>query len=273
MARFSIFGASGFIGSHLTASLRQVGHDVIAIGRNDFPPSGQSLGHVVYCIGLTANFRNQLETTVRAHVCVLADVLASYKYDSFLYLSSTRVYANATETREEAALLVRPELADHVYNLSKLTGEALCLARPEPTARVARISNVIGAGDAAINFLPSVVDEARRKGEVVMHTSKQSSKDYIDIDDVCGLLERIVLRGKSRLYNVASGVNVSNESIGALIVHSLAAKVKFAVEAPRVVFPPIDTSRICSEFKFSATPFDMSFERLVRATVRKEDHR
>jgi nucleoside-diphosphate-sugar epimerase len=267
MARFSIFGASGFIGSHLTAGLKRAGHDVLAIGRDDFPPSGQSLGHVIYCIGLTANFRNQLESTVRAHVCVLLDVLASYTFESFLYLSSTRIYADATETREETPLLVRPKLADHVYNLSKLTGEALCLAQPQPSTRVVRISSVIGPGDPPINFLPSVVYEARRKREVVMHTSEESSKDYIDIDDVCRLLERIALQGKSRLYNVASGVNVSNKTIAGLVAHSLAAKVTFSDEAPRIVFPAIDTSRICDEFNFSAIPFAKSFERLV-----KEDH-
>lgn len=263
MARFSIFGASGFIGSHLAASLKRGGHDVDLVGRDNFPPPEQSLGHAIYCIGLTANFRKQLLATVRAHVSILADVLASYPFDSFLYLSSTRVYAGATKTHENSSLLVQPEYPDQIYNLSKLTGEALCLSRPEPTSRVARISNVMGRGDAAINFLPSLIDEARRTGKVTVRTSKQSSKDYVDINDVCFLLEQIALCGSSRIYNVASGMNTSNETIAAAIARGLGAKVAFADDAPSSHSPLIDISRVRVEFGFSPIPFAKSFEYLL----------
>jgi nucleoside-diphosphate-sugar epimerase len=262
VAKFTIFGAAGFIGSHLSASLERAGHDVASIGRNDFPTAGRSLGHVIYCIGLTADFRERPVATVDAHVCVLADVLASYRFESFLYLSSARVYAGTNDTREDAALLVRPELPDHIYNLSKLTGEALCLAQAEPSVRVARISNVVGRADPAVNFLPSLLAEARREGKVVVRTSKQSSKDYIDIRDVCAVLERIALGGKSRLYNVASGVNTSNETIAAAIARGCAAHVEFAGGAPTNQFPPIDISRIRNEFMFCAIPFAQSVKLL-----------
>lgn len=269
MARFSIFGASGFIGSHLTANLKRAGHDVTPISRDDLPSAGQSLGYAIYCIGLTADFRRRLADTVRAHVCMLADILASYSFDSFLYLSSARIYAGVQETREEAALLVRPELSDHIYNLSKLTGEALCLARPEPSVRVARISNVIGPGDTSINFLPSILAEAQRTGTVSLHTSPRSSKDYIDVDDVCAVLERIALHGKHRIYNVASGINTTNEAITNLIASGMGVNATFIADSPTIIFPQIDISRIRSEFAFTATPFDVSFEKLMATSLRE----
>ena len=128
-----------------------------------FPTSGEALGNAVFAIGYTANFREHPVDAVYAHVGVLSDVLESYRFTLPLSVASTRVYAGAVETREDAALAVRPAWPDHLYNLSKLTGEALCLARHETAIRVARLSNVVGPGHAAVNFLPSLVDEARHQ--------------------------------------------------------------------------------------------------------------
>jgi nucleoside-diphosphate-sugar epimerase len=262
MSRFSIFGASGFIGTHLVAHLKRHGHEVTAFGRDDRPASGAALGHAIYCVGLTANFRSNLTGTARAHVGLLADTLDAYRFESFLYLSSTRVYAANTSTGEDAPLLVQPNSADQVYNISKLAGEALCLARAE-SCRVVRLSNVVGPGDAPVNFLPSLLDEARSSGKLLVRTSPQSSKDYVDIDDVCRMIERIALNGKRRLYNVASGVNTSNQQIAELVERHLGCSVVFAPGAPDVVFPPIDISRIREEFAFSPVAFESSFEAIA----------
>jgi nucleoside-diphosphate-sugar epimerase len=262
MSRFSIFGASGFIGARLVAHLRQQGHEVAAFGRGDLPASGAALGHAIYCVGLTANFRSNLTGTARAHVGLLADTLDAYRFESFLYLSSTRVYAGNASTSEDGPLLVQPNSADQVYNISKLAGEALCLAQAE-SYRVVRLSNVVGSGDAPVNFLPSLLDEARSTGKLVVRTSPQSSKDYVDIDDVCRMIERIVLRGKQRLYNVASGVNTNNQKIAELVERHLACSVTFAPGAPDVLFPPIDITLIRKEFAFSPVAFEASFEAIA----------
>ena len=208
MSRFSIFGASGFIGTHLVAHLRRHGHEVTAFGRDDRPASGAALGHAIYCVGLTANFRSNLTGTARAHVGLLADTLDAYRFESFLYLSSTRVYAGNTSTGEDAPLLVQPNSADQVYKFPNWP-ERRCVSRRRRAVEFVRLSNVVGPGDAPVNFLPSLLDEARSTGKLLVRTSPQSSKDYVDIDDVCRMIERIALNGKRRLYNVASGVNTA----------------------------------------------------------------
>ena len=265
MANFSIFGGHGFVGRHLATLLGASGHAVRVIGR-DFPPHGETLGHAVYAIGLTANFRARLSDAMRAHVCVLADVLERYRFKSFLYLSSTRVYADATSTLESASLSARPEFADHVYNLSKMAGEALCLSQPQGEYRVARLSNVIGRGAAPDNFLPSLLDEVHRTGKLVIRTSAQSSKDYIDVADACMLLAHIAAGGQKRIYNVASGVNTTNQAIADAIGAKLAAPFAFAPDAPTVSFPPIDVGRISNEFKFLPRPFAVSLSSLIESS-------
>jgi nucleoside-diphosphate-sugar epimerase len=261
MAKFSIFGASGFIGRHLCDYLARKGHDVIPISRGNFPTRHSEIGHAIYCIGLTADFRTRLVEATRAHVCVLADVAEGYRFDSLLYLSSTRVYLGSDMAAEDVPLVVRPTDADQVYNLSKLTGEAICLSQG---LRVARLSNVLGPGDGSENFIAALLKEARRTGRVVFNSSPQSAKDYIDVDDACPLLVEIALRGQRQLYNVASGTAIENGTIANLIGEQTRADVSFAPNAPTISFPAIDVSRIRTEFGFNPTPFETSFDKLTR---------
>jgi nucleoside-diphosphate-sugar epimerase len=261
MAKFSILGAAGFIGTHLCNYLASEGHEVIRFSRDNFPPKHSNIGHAIYCIGLTADFRTKLIETTRAHVCVLADVLETYRVDSLLYLSSTRVYGGAEAATEDASLTVRPIDADYVYNLSKLTGEAICLARG---FRVARLSNVLGPGDRSENFVASVLRDARRTGQVTFASSPRSAKDYIDIDDVCRLLVEIAQHGKQQIYNVASGTAVDNRTIAALIEKQTRADVLFLPDAPTISFPAINIDRVKTEFGFCPTAFETTFNKLTQ---------
>jgi nucleoside-diphosphate-sugar epimerase len=263
MARFAVFGASGFIGRHLVASLTHRGHEVRPVYRDTRLRRSEDLGHAIYGIGLTADFRTRHIETVRAHVGVLADVLEAYDFESFVYLSSTRVYKGASTGREDEDLVVRPTVADDLYALSKLTGESLCLAHPEARFRVARLSNVIGTGAASPSFLASLLHEARQKGMVAFHSSPESRKDYVDLHDVDRALEAIALRGSHRLYNVASGVSTSNATLARLISAALAVETTFTPGAPTLTFPDVDVSRLRQEFGFTPTPFEETFARMI----------
>jgi nucleoside-diphosphate-sugar epimerase len=262
MARFTVFGSNGFIGRHLVRQLRKGGHEVDTATRTSMPAAGGDIGHAVFCIGITANFRSDPAGTVEAQVIALSEVLKNYRAESFLYLSSTRVYDGAPGTKEDTALLARPSL-DHLYNLTKLTGEAMVLARPDPNFRVVRLSNVIGPGEKPVMFLPSVSDEARRTGKVLFRTAPESEKDYVAVEDAVAVMGRIALAGKQRLYNVASGRNTTNAEIAELVRKYLAADTAFAPNAPAVSFPLIDIGRAASEFDFAPRPFAHAYARAL----------
>ena len=74
-----VIGGAGFIGSHLLAHLEKSGYECFAPARDDASVFERELGHVIYCIGLTADFRQRPFDTVRAHVCFLAEVLETGK--------------------------------------------------------------------------------------------------------------------------------------------------------------------------------------------------
>lgn len=258
MASFTIFGAGGWIGSALVQRLKSSGHAVQALRRNEWPSDGASLGHVIYAIGLTADFRSRPLETAEAHVTVLTQVLRRYKFDSLLYLSTTRVYRNAMETNESAALQVRPSDPDDVYNITKLAGEALCLSLPSPTTRVVRLSNVIGAGAQSDSFLASVMRDAG-KGAVTIGGAPDSEKDYVALSDVTQLCEAIAIGGRQRLYNVAAGRNISHRAIADLVARHTGATVTFAPNAPKQLFPPIAIDLIQREFNSKPLAFEAAF--------------
>ena len=210
------------------------------------------LGHVFYCIGLTADFRSHPFDTVRAHVTVLSDLLEHADFASLLYLSSTRVYGRSTSTCETSVLSVSPEDPSDLYNLSKLLGESLCFASSRASVRVARLSNVIGAGMGSQSLVGELFHEALA-GAIRLKTHPDSAKDYILIDDVVRLLWRIADDGHDRIYNVASGVQTTHREWLSALQSTTGCLVQTDDRAPYQTFGVIDIRRIRTEFRFEAT--------------------
>ena len=251
--KFTVLGASGLIGSRLRRFLEQRGHDVFAPTREDPRIYSQDLGHAIYCIGVTADFRHKPLETIAAHVTVLADLLNRASFASLLYVSSTRVYLGAESTEESADCRVNVNCPDDFYNLTKLTGESLGFASGRENVRVARLSNVFSVDLASENFLSELVRDALKTGHLTLRTSLDSAKDYISLPNMLELVTQIAVFGKEKLYNVASGANLCNRDLVGRIAELTGCKVTVAPDAPLVVFPRIAISRIEEEF-FSPTP-------------------
>lgn len=243
---YTIFGAKGFVGSELMRQLANGGQPAQGITRDNWPAPGSHLGHVIFTIGMTADFRQRLTETVEAQVVTLHRTLTSYRFESFLYLSSTRLYSGAASTAENSALVARPADPDHVYNISKMAGEALCLAQTSANVRVARLSNLFGLGDTSPTFLNSVVREAAASGRVEIGQASGSAKDYLAVEDAAGALLAISGRGQHRLYNVGSGTNTSHLDIANLL-SQYGTEVGFAPDGVEVTFPPLDVARAREE--------------------------
>jgi len=240
----SVFGAQGFVGRHLGAHLREQGYTVRALGRGDQSWRGAELGHVFYCIGLTADFRSRPFDTIDAHVCALSELLRAARFTSFVYLSSTRVYARAATTDEAALCPVQPAAPDDLYNISKLMGEAACLGSGLANVRVARLSNVFGEDPASSNFLTSVLREAVETKAVHLETSLYSEKDYVWIGDVVQALRAIATGGSEPITNIAFGSNTMHREIMDAVSKATGARVDVAPNAPITRFPPIATERL-----------------------------
>ena len=173
MAAFTVIGGAGFVGSALVPRLKQEGHSCRVPARGEELGSA-SLGHVVYCAGLTGDWSSRRLDAVDAHVAGLTSLVREHEFDSLLYLSSTRVYDRhpGPRAREDEELRFKPQDADDLYALSKAAGEVVTVAAG---GRVARLSNVYGPRLEGGGFLPAILREAVETGRVTLESALDSS--------------------------------------------------------------------------------------------------
>lgn len=249
--KYTVLGSTGFIGSHLARHLRDLGAEVYTPMRGELLPKEKDLGHIFYCIGLNGSLAGIAPfEMVLAHVCLLLDILKNTQYQSFLYLSSTRVYSGIPSSEEEAPLTVHSLDPNDFYSISKLTGESTCLSVNRPSVRVIRLASAYGRDFASSNFLPVMIREALTKKRIVLQSDLNSEKDYVSIEDVVGLLPRIAESGRHRVYNVASGSNVSHRALMSRLADITGCLVEVQKGSETVAYPPIQIERIKKEFDF-----------------------
>lgn len=244
----TVLGATGFIGSHLTTALRRHGFDVATPAR-DADLTRHDLGTVFYCIGLTGDAYRRPFDTVAAHVEKLSEVLRLCRFEQVVYLSSTRLYLGAPTGSESETLRIDPLDPGRLFNLSKAAGESL-IAESKRPARIARLSNVYGPDWESENFLPTIVGAACREGVVTLGDAPESSKDYVHIEDTVAALIHIAVAGGHRLYNVASGRNVTHGELATRLREVTGCRVEAGPQPRTIVFPTIDIARLRTEFPF-----------------------
>ncbi len=275
--KFTVFGGTGFVGSSLTRALVAKGHDVQVPSRPVEPLiDGRNLGNVIYAIGLTADFRQRTPETIEAHSHLLARLLQGATFDSWLYLSSTRVYgcfAHDEQVDEASPIRVTPS-ADAIYDLSKLLGESVCLAHPSPAVRVARLANVYGSDQGRRNFLGSVIGDVREAGRIVIREAPESSKDYVCISDVVGILPLVSMYGRERLYNIASGRQTTHRQLAAIVAQCSSGVVEYAPSSTIRKFPCISIQRLTKEFGYDPIAPELGIPSLFspRPEVTNERH-
>ena len=270
--KFSIFGSKGFIGSNMTSYLKNQKIECDELEPDDEQIFEKPLGHVIYCIGVTADFRERPFDTVEAHVCTLHKILKKCNFDSFLYLSSTRVYLDSISTNETEQLLVNPNNLDNLYNISKLMGESLCFASEAQNVRIARLSNVVGNNKDHNDFLSSIIHDAVYNKKIILHTVPDSEKDFVCIEDVVRCLQMITLNGTKKIYNIASGKNTKIIEITNKLNCIVNCKINFGKDCLNKSFPIINIKRIQEEFKFKPSPFLFKLKEMVQLETEKLNH-
>ncbi len=241
---YTIAGATGFIGRALVHTLQARNAQLQIADRNEAFASSNNFGHLIYAIGLTADFRSRPFETMRAHVSKINDILEKTTFDSFLLMSSTRIYGKSSDGKEITPLVVDAADPSDLYNISKLAGESICLNSGRKNVRVARLSNVIDPDFSSGNFVDQLLTEART-GRLVLRSKSDSSKDYIHLSDAIRALLWIVEFGaSSSIYNVASGFNIKTSEIIAVLAGHYKFDVETIEEAETQEFPKISIGKL-----------------------------
>lgn len=263
----TIIGGRGFIGSHLAKKLESMGTSVTIPEKDDPLLFDTNLGTVFYCAGITSDFRQRPFDTINAHVTLLANILEKATFSKLIYLSSTRVYYHNKVGKENSLISVNPFHSDDLFNLSKLTGEALCLMGIRPGVKVVRLSNVCGEDDESNNFIYSIIDDALKKGHIELRSSLDSEKDYVHIKDVVDLILLIAEYGSKQIYNIASGVNISNGMIIDIIEKMTGCSISLVDNPETYKYPTIDISSIVSEFSYQPLAPQLWLEEFISKRI------
>ncbi|MBC7935320.1 MAG: NAD-dependent epimerase/dehydratase family protein [Rhizobacter sp.] len=252
----TVLGASGFVGSNLVASLRKQGikHQAPVRGEN---LKEKELGHIIYCIGMTADFRVKPFETVEAHVSLLSDILQTCRFGSLTYLSSTRLYIKSKSPdrflNEKDDIIVNATDPSDLFAASKLTGELLALNSGRENIKIVRLSNVFGADLLSENFITSVIRDAIKDKKVELFTTPDSAKDYISIKDACDALISIANLPGKEIYNLCYGVNTSNEAILNEIQKHTNAVISYSAQAKTIIFQEISNKKLSDAINFSVS--------------------
>lgn len=260
----TVLGGNGFIGSAVIKHLQSEGKDYWAPQREAIL-NDKELGNVIYCIGLTADFRTKPFETVEAHVCKLSSILSECNYISFTYLSSSRVYikCETSEVDENSRICVDISDPDELYTLTKLTGERLCLSSGK-NVKIVRLSNVLGDDKLSENFIARIARLIRNEKSITLQTTLESSKDYVSVDSVAELLIKIAQSGKQTIYNIASGFNLTNEAVLKLLAEEFEFQYSIDKAAKKIVFPRVSNQRIEQEFGFNSKKEILKLQSIIK---------
>ena len=244
MAFYTVIGAGGFIGSRMVSALAADGLEVQAPPR-DADLTARDLGRVIYCAGLTGDYRTRPFDTVEAHVALVARILEAGRYERFVYLSSTRLYqtTGAADGREDAALAMDPNDREQVYELSKALGENLVVNRSEGRGCAARLSYVFDWTEGAEGFLANWLVQARSRRDITIASTPEDGRDFIHVSDVIRGLRTMADQPVNQILNVASGRTTTNAEIAG-VFEAAGWRVRFTGAAPAAAPTRADVGRL-----------------------------
>jgi nucleoside-diphosphate-sugar epimerase len=266
--QFTVLGGGGFVGSHLVRRLDAQGIAVSAPPRDDRGIFRRPLGHVIYCIGLTADYLARPFDTVEAHVSFFSRLLRDAEFDSIVYLSSTRLYDSDDRSgKERDDIVLNPANTRHLYDFSKGLGETLCNVCGDGRARVARLACVYADDLSADNFLHRMVADALSRKHLALVTHLEAARDYVHVDDVCDALVNIATSGKRHIYNVASGTNITNRELVDIIGRHTGCRITTTAPATAdsVGAPAIDIAALRDDFGLAPRQIATALPMLIAA--------
>jgi len=247
---FTIFG-QGFVGTNISIFLKKKKCKLFIPKKGKYKFK-KNLHNVIYCIG-NQNWLKDPEVTYNANLAMVPKIIFNNKFDSFTLLSTTRLYfANPkTKTSENDPININSNNKNFLYNSLKIAAENLCLALNNKNIKVIRMSNLFG--DNFTNqayILPTWIRDSIINKKIDLYINKNSTKDFIYVDDAFDVLLKIIKKSKHRLYNVASGKNIKLSKILKKIKKITNCRINYTNTSNIVKEPKINIKRIVNEFNF-----------------------
>lgn len=207
-SRISIFGSSGYIGSHFGHFYHK---NVIRVPRDDYEPKSQN---ILYLISTTHN-RNIFDNPqldIDTNLKILIQVLEKCKNKDviFNFVSSSLVYGDSEQpVSEEAACYPKG-----FYGITKKCAEDLLISYCKTfhiAYRILRLSTVYGKSSIERlhqkNALHFVIKRLKENLPVKIYFNGDFIRDYLHLNDAIEAINIVIERGPlNSIFNIGSGI-------------------------------------------------------------------
>jgi nucleoside-diphosphate-sugar epimerase len=205
--KYSIYGATGFIGSRYCELFPE---EIFPQQRNSRNPL---LNDIIYFISTVDNYNifNNITLDVDTNLKVLCEVLECCKERNvtFNFISSWFVYGE-TKLPAKEDYNCNPT---GFYSITKRAAEDLLISFCKTfkvNYRIIRLCNVLGKGDgrasAKKNALTYMIECLKKNEDVFLYDDGTPKRDVMHVDDVCRAIQLICNTGElNQIYNVGSG--------------------------------------------------------------------
>jgi len=211
-----IFGASGFIGSHLVKKLTTLKHEVVIIHHGK-PYKVKDPDYILYLSSYGNHFNQQDKTKiVKANILDLYELLRETKdmpYKGFIHFSTSSV--------------ILP--IQTLYSDTKFIAEILCRRYAKkyhkPITSI-RPFSIYGEGEADFRFIPTVIHSLKKRGEMLV---VNANHDWTYIDDfIEGVLKVMdnITKVVGRSVPIGTGKQYSNETVIKILENIAKKKLK-----------------------------------------------
>lgn len=228
-----VFGGSGFIGGALVRRLESRGLSVVAPGSGACD-LGDEVQIAAALHGMPAGARVAFCATVNKGVDDsaaglaanlrmadnLARALRARRPGGVVFLGSVDVYGKTPPVPLDEG---SPTAPDGYYGISKLASEHLLRQAGGPGCPLAvlRLPGVYGPGDRGRSVMARMARGIREHGRVRLEGGGAALRDYLYVEDLLDLMERLLLEPRDCTLNVATGRSLPVREIVRLLALAL----------------------------------------------------
>ncbi len=221
MAEIAVIGCTGFIGSCIYKYLTAAGYRVRGgssqncnlLNRNQvqtFFDSSDSKVKVVFLSTINKSVDNSYEAMIRNLEMVnnFMQIMPHGKISGMIFFSSADVYGLHPKLPVTETTLPNPA---NYYGIAKLGCERL-LQLPDFSnfpITVLRLPGVYGFGNNEQSIVGRFSDMIRNNKQISMFGDGSVLRDYVEVGDVCEIVQRLIEHPFGGVLNVATGSNFS----------------------------------------------------------------
>ncbi len=243
--RVLVTGASGHIGGAAVLALSNAGHEVVGLSRGTSGALPAAVQQVQFDIGDAAFVESLTHTIARCDAVVhaaaamdpdlgsealsrtncrgtqqLLRLAHEWGVHDFIYISGVAVIGlpQLHPITEE-----HPTRPENAYTASKLSGEHLVSAHAKEHGygTSLRVSSPVGPGLRAKRIFSTFIDKALRGDPLAVAGKGGRRQDYVDVRDVASAISCCIERPVPGVFNIGSGVPVSNLELAEAVVRVL----------------------------------------------------